>query len=268
MMIFKTIIFLAVIFASLQADECKIGNGKWNMKVGKKATSEIVVYDKVAFFSKKTRKQSIIYIECNKKQKKLLFIKQKNYTNSSNSYYNFAVLSESSKNSFTGSWYDTKGKKGTISLKKTANKKRTTKNLAYKKATKQSSTGHGGQSSRAVDGNKNGNYGNNSVTHTNSELHAWWEVDLGKTAYIQQLKIYNRSDCCKERLNDFDLIISHKKFPPRALTKNEIRKNKHFRYAKAGKTLNIKTETRGRYVRIQLKKQNYLSLAEVEVIGY
>src|SRR3954452_15332870 len=52
-------------------------------------------------------------------------------------------------------------------------------NYALGKPATQSSTGWGGAASRAVDGNTDGNFFDNSVTHTLLEANAWWEVDLG-----------------------------------------------------------------------------------------
>jgi hypothetical protein len=52
-------------------------------------------------------------------------------------------------------------------------------NLALGKPAQQSSTGWGGDPRRAVDGNPDGNYGANSVSHTENQAQAWWQVDLG-----------------------------------------------------------------------------------------
>ncbi|NQT86252.1 discoidin domain-containing protein [bacterium] len=73
----------------------------------------------------------------------------------------------------------------------------------------QSSTAWGGVASRAIDGNTNGSYGGNSVTHTNDENPngPWWEVDLGGMTILDELTLYNRTDCCSGRLNDFTVSI-------------------------------------------------------------
>lgn len=76
-------------------------------------------------------------------------------------------------------------------------------NLALGKPTAQSSTDHGGQSTRAVDGNFNGNYANGSVTHTGNEPEPWWEVDLRENQLVTEVTLYNRTDCCSERLSNF-----------------------------------------------------------------
>jgi hypothetical protein len=48
----------------------------------------------------------------------------------------------------------------------------------------------------AVDGNTDGYFLNKSTTHTEYEHGAWWQVDLGSKKNINQIIIYNRTDCC------------------------------------------------------------------------
>ena len=62
----------------------------------------------------------------------------------------------------------------------------------------------------AVDGNTDGNYSNGSVFHSmaGSEIEPWWEVDLGKNYTITEVRIYNRTDCCDDRLSDVSIRLS------------------------------------------------------------
>src|SRR5688572_11161763 len=61
-------------------------------------------------------------------------------------------------------------------------------NVAVGKAAVQSTTGFGGEASRAVDGNTSGLYGNNSVTHTaDPDPAPSWEVDLGEEFGIERI---------------------------------------------------------------------------------
>ena len=64
----------------------------------------------------------------------------------------------------------------------------------------QSSAEYGAEADRAVDGNNEQAFGENSVTHTQVENYPWWQLDLGKTAMVGKIKIWNRSDCCGDRL--------------------------------------------------------------------
>jgi type IV pilus assembly protein PilY1 len=80
--------------------------------------------------------------------------------------------------------------------------------LAAGRPTSQSSTNYGGVDSRAVDGNRDGVFANNSVTHTNSEYRPWWQVDLGASSQISRIRIFNRTDCCEDRLTNFYIFAA------------------------------------------------------------
>ncbi len=64
----------------------------------------------------------------------------------------------------------------------------------------QSSIGSDGDPARAIDGNKDQIYTGNSVTHTTTENNPWWQVDLGGVKDIGRIVVYNRGDCCGDRL--------------------------------------------------------------------
>ena len=64
----------------------------------------------------------------------------------------------------------------------------------------------------AVDGNTNGNFFSGSVTHTNFETNAWWQVDLGTSATVNSIVIWNRTDCCGTRLDDYWVFVSNTPF--------------------------------------------------------
>ena len=65
----------------------------------------------------------------------------------------------------------------------------------------QSSEEYGGGAGRAVDGNTEQAFGENSVTHTKVENYPWWQLNLGQPVMVGKIKIWNRSDCCGDRLN-------------------------------------------------------------------
>merc|ERR1719399_290489 len=75
--------------------------------------------------------------------------------------------------------------------------------LAMNKKTAQSSTSSGGVSSRAVDGNSDGKYSTGSCTHTDPKSNAnpWWRVDLGSTATVDTVTIWNRTGPHGDRLS-------------------------------------------------------------------
>jgi len=67
------------------------------------------------------------------------------------------------------------------------------------KPVSQSSTIQGAVASRAVDGNTGGEYKSNSCTHTGGGP-TWWKVDLQAEMAVSSVKIFNRQDCCMDRL--------------------------------------------------------------------
>ncbi len=124
---------------------------------------------------------------------------------------------------------------------------------------------------RAVDGITDGDITNNSVTHTNLDANAWWQVDLGSSATVKSVVIANRTDCCGDRLGDYWVFISDQPFSaadtPANLQKRPGVWGSHQTTAPQTRATIAVPDVHGRYVRVQLSGTNYLSLAEVQVIG-
>jgi putative heme-binding domain-containing protein len=69
------------------------------------------------------------------------------------------------------------------------------RNVARGGKATQKNTAHGGDASRAVDGNKDASFGGGGQTHTQENTpNPWWEVDLGEEVPIDSIAIYNRGD--------------------------------------------------------------------------
>ncbi|CAC9544075.1 hypothetical protein [uncultured Gammaproteobacteria bacterium] len=116
---------------------------------------------------------------------------------------------------------------------------------------------------KAVNGDTKGVWYTNSITHTNYEQGAWWQVDLGSKKNINQIIIYNRTDCCVDRLSNYQVSISNKA----DFSTHTYQQDFHVA-PNPKKTIKLNTPGKqGRYVRIQLLDKNYLSLAEVQVMG-
>jgi hypothetical protein len=143
-------------------------------------------------------------------------------------------------------------------------------NHALGKPTEQSSTAHSGVPQRAVDGTVSGRWGDGSVTHTADELQPWWQVDLTSTRAVDEILIYNRTDCCADRLSDFHVFVSDTPFGDATLDDLLDRGDVHEFHVsgQAGRPTAVDVNVSGRYVRVQLAGSNPLSLAEVEVIEY
>ncbi|MEJ8856025.1 PA14 domain-containing protein [Variovorax robiniae] len=143
-------------------------------------------------------------------------------------------------------------------------------NLARGKTASQSSTGWGGEATRAVDGVIDGSFwGANSVMHTNYEATPWWEVDLGADYRIHTMRLWNRTDCCTDRLGNFNVLVSRTPMTGRSLAQLQADGNvaKLQVPGAAARLTTVAPGATGRYVRVQLSGTNYLSLAEVEVFG-
>lgn len=111
-----------------------------------------------------------------------------------------------------------------------------------------------------------GNFGaNNAIdsnnmtfNHTQSEDNAWWQVTLPRDIYITKINILNRQDCCKDRLSNFDVIILDHN--------NNTVVSKYYEVAGNGITWSNINQI-GRMVKVQLRKRNFLHMAEVSVYG-
>lgn len=145
------------------------------------------------------------------------------------------------------------------------------RNVALGAAATQKSVGFGGVPERAVDGRTDGAFSSRSVTHTaQPETQAWWQVDLGSSMPINSVELWNRTDCCSTRLQNYYLLVSDVPFGGTtladALATPGVRAIRQT--AVAGRPTAIPLNGTGRYVRIQLASgTDPLSLAEVDVLS-
>ena len=133
-------------------------------------------------------------------------------------------------------------------------------NLALSGRATQTSTDYEGEASRAIDGNTNGTYSGESVTHTTGGVAGeWWQLALKTQANIDEIKIFNRTDCCMDRLSNFTVLIGDG--------------NGNWVFEQTFTNTpdpSISIDTRGIYgktIRIITNTTAALSLAEVEVYG-
>jgi hypothetical protein len=75
-------------------------------------------------------------------------------------------------------------------------------NVSNGKRTRQSSDYGAGQgdSDRAVDGVTDGNWSSQTVTHTIKASSDYIEIDLEGGFFVSSVEVYNRTDCCKDRI--------------------------------------------------------------------
>lgn len=116
-----------------------------------------------------------------------------------------------------------------------------------------------------------GQFDHRSTTHTTLQANPWWQVDLGLSVPIESVQIWNRTDCCSERLNNYWVFASEKPFETeQSLERLKLRPDvaKSFQVATPCPSTTVRLpQAHGRYVRVQLQGTGYLSLAEVKVFS-
>jgi hypothetical protein len=118
-----------------------------------------------------------------------------------------------------------------------------------------------GYSSRAVDGNTNNRFALKSCTHTNRSRNPWWRVDLRRQYSVQKVQVWNRADCCGNRLNGFVVRVGNSG----AWSRNGW--CGRGRNVRQGGVATVQCRgRRGRFVFVVLQNRtNYLTLCEVRV---
>ena len=146
-------------------------------------------------------------------------------------------------------------------------------NIAHTGFASQSSVSHSGAPGRAIDGNNSGQWNQGSITHTREEVQPWWQLELPSIVNIEQIAIYNRTNCCGDRLSDVHVFVSETPFGNATL--DELLQNSaiwhKFLPGNQPPSASMSVNSSGRYVRVQLagddNLEGILSLAEVEVYG-
>ena len=132
-----------------------------------------------------------------------------------------------------------------------------TNNLALNGTANQSSTAYSGAASRAIDGNTSGVWNQSSVTHTSNSYRPWWQVYLDNNYTIGDIVVWNRTDCCSNRLSNFDVFVYNSSGSQVFKTTITDTPNPSITISTGGVV--------GNRVRIKLRDTNPLSLAEVQV---
>ncbi|MEM9919379.1 MAG: RICIN domain-containing protein [Bacteroidota bacterium] len=143
-------------------------------------------------------------------------------------------------------------------------------NVAKGKKATQSTTAYNSPASIAVNGNTSGRYSrssSNDITHTKDANGSWWQVDLGAIYDIDKIVVWNRTDCCWERLQNF--YVTAWAFPIQGNLKQGFgTSGPHDFTSGSNPSMNIGGEFIGRYIRIHLDNGTMpLSLGEVQVFG-
>jgi hypothetical protein len=121
--------------------------------------------------------------------------------------------------------------------------------------------------SHGVDGNTDGNFWDNSVTHTDTDHQPWWWVDLGSVQNIRQINIYNRTDCCSSRLSHYQVWVSSDSVDGWDGSWADVFDRSDLTIEDGdGTPQRLAGDISARWVAVTVP-DNFLSVAEVEVLG-
>jgi len=134
--------------------------------------------------------------------------------------------------------------------------------ISKNKSTRQSSQFWWANSARAVDGDNNGIYRQGwTCTRTQMQEQPWWKVKLGTDFLIDRVVVWNRVDCCADRLNNMLIEVGQYHFSRATPCGGRI--------AKPGRMTEVSCGlVRGDAVRVSLPGRGILTLCEVEVFGF
>lgn len=148
-------------------------------------------------------------------------------------------------------------------------------NLALSGTATLSSTYPSGDAFKAIDGNTNGNWSGGSVAHSQCVTGTdWLSIDLGSIKRIDEIRVWNRTDCCSERLSNAYVMVSNTPFPSNTDVSASLA-NALFTFQLGNTTgisdINIPAGLNGRYFRIQKSGVNLggscLNLSEIQIFG-
>lgn len=143
-------------------------------------------------------------------------------------------------------------------------------NLALRGTATQSSTQAGDfGAANAIDGDLSGDDGSGSMNHTGLDNEAWWELDLGRVYDLESVRLWNRTDCCADRLRDVHLFVSDAPFVSQGVAATQAQPGVSETYmpGPAAHQTDIPVGRTGRFLRVQLNGSGYLHLGEVQAFG-
>ena len=125
----------------------------------------------------------------------------------------------------------------------------------------QSSTASNAKASRATDGNTDTTFSKNSCTATKQEESPWWSVDLDRTMEVKSVTVFNRGDCCGDRLNGFEVKVGDSS----KWAKNAACGGQHS--ISQGESVSVDCEgKKGRFVSVVVPRKTTLHLCEVRIM--
>jgi YVTN family beta-propeller protein len=140
-------------------------------------------------------------------------------------------------------------------------------NLAFGGSVSQSSTASGRGADNAVDGDMTATAA--AVAVTNSEAEAWWQIDLNSIYQVETLRLWSRTDCCAEHLQNLYVLVSSEPFESTdlAATRAQAGVGEYYIGAPVNGILEVAIGRTARYIRLQKEGVGNLALAEFQVFG-
>lgn len=116
----------------------------------------------------------------------------------------------------------------------------------------------------AVDGNET------NLAISTSAAAPYLDVDLRSPHTIESIEIFNRTDCCPERLSNFDIFISPKPFTTNVLATllaDTTIYDYYFPGTAGSKVITPSLLKTGRFIRLRLRGTNFLQVREIKIYG-
>ena len=142
-------------------------------------------------------------------------------------------------------------------------------NMTENALAKQSSTFQGAVADRAIDQNTDGDFANGSVSSTLAGFQNYLSLAYIEPLPIEQIRIWNRTDCCGDVLDPFYVFVSETPIPDNIFPEDlvfypEILAFYHDGPLEDSYTFDV--GEMGQYIKVQLAGSGRLMLAEVQVL--
>lgn len=122
----------------------------------------------------------------------------------------------------------------------------------------------------AIDGNTDGIFNNRSVSSTGLDAEAWWQAELDAPTSLDEIQVWNRTGCCPNRLGSAHIFISDADMTGRAVAEllADPAVTTFVLPAEPGTVESVALGgVTGTFVKIQLPRTDYLTIAEVILFG-
>lgn len=121
----------------------------------------------------------------------------------------------------------------------------------------------------------NGNLGYPEAHTAGGTANDWWEVDLGELERIDEVKIWNRTACCSDRLSNMFVLISDTPFPSNTdLEAAQVNATFSAQLGDMNGLISVQVPfgIEGRYIRIQKSGTNpggnWINIYELQALEY